>query len=173
MASQGRARHEPADAAPAEEGALESAARAIVYRQLALRARSRAQLLRKLAERGIPEGIAATVLDRFEAAGLVDDAAYAEAAVRSRRDQRGLSRRGLAQTLRADGVDAEVAEAALAGVSRDDELRTAVELARKKAATTRGLDRLVRERRIAGMLGRKGYGGDVVLAATRQALAEE
>ena len=164
---------EPAEAAPTEAAGIEAKARAIVYRQLALRARSRAQLEAKLSERGIPDEVARGVLDRFEDAGLVDDAAYAEAAVRSRRAQRGLSRRALALALRSDGVGGEVAEEALAGITREDELTAALALARRKAASTSGLDRVVRERRIAGMLGRKGYPADVVVTAMRQALEEE
>lgn len=156
--------------APAEAGKLETMARDVIYRQLAMRARSRAQLAKKLADRGIPEDIASRTLAKFEAAGLVDDAAYADAVVRGRRHR--LSRRALAHELRADGVAGAVAEAALAEVTRDDERETAQALADAKARKTVGLERTVRERRIAGMLARRGYSADIVLAATRQALQE-
>lgn len=148
-----------------------AAARAIVLRQLTVMARSREQLRVKLRSAGVAADIAEGVLDRFEAVGLVDDAAYAESLVRTRREQRGLSRRGLARELRAKGVDDETAAGALEGVSDEDEVATALALARRKAESTRGLGRDVRQRRIAGMLGRKGYPSDVVMKVTRLVLA--
>lgn len=153
------------------QGQLE-AARAIVLRQLTAMPRSRQQLRVTLAAKGIADEVATAVLDRFEAVGLVDDAAYAGALVRSKREQRGLSRRALAHEMRVRGVDDATAAGALAGVSEEDEYATAVDLARRKAHGTRGLDRQVRERRIGAMLARKGYSADVVLRATRTALAE-
>lgn len=159
--------------APADTAAQEAQARDLVLRQLAIMARSRDQLRRKLLDRGVTADVATTVLDRFEAVGLVDDAGYAEMFVRTRREQRGLSRRALAREMRTRGVDPETAATALEGVTREDEESTALALARKKAAATRDLDRSVRERRIAAMLGRKGYPAEVVLKVTRRALTDE
>ncbi|MGM0385221.1 MAG: regulatory protein RecX [Actinomycetota bacterium] len=164
---------EPAGARPADPATQEAKARSIVLRQLGTRARTREQLWTRLLDRGIPESVARRVLDRFEEVGLVDDSAYAEMLVRTRREQRGLSRRALAREMRTHGVDEEIAAAALEDVSREDEEATALVLAGKKAASTRGLERSVRERRIAAMLGRKGYGVEVVVRVTRRALDEE
>jgi len=151
----------------------EAIAREIVLRQLTVTDRSREQLRAKLAARGVPDDVAVAVLDRFEAAGLVDDARYAEVLVRTGREQRGLSRRALAHELRTRGVDESVAAVALASVTAEDEHATALELARRKARATRGLDPRVRERRIAAMLSRKGYPVEVVVRATRAALEGE
>ena len=57
-------------------------ARAIVLRQLTASPKSRLQLERKLAERNVPEDVAAAVLDRFEEVRLVDDAEFADMWVR-------------------------------------------------------------------------------------------
>ncbi|MEE2521833.1 regulatory protein RecX [Pseudarthrobacter sp. J75] len=136
-------------------------ARNIVLRQLTASAKSRLQLSRKLAERGIPEDVAESVLDRFEEVHLVDDSEFAEAWVRSRAASRKLAKGALRRELSDKGITAEQAEAALEQLSDEDEEAAARELVRKKL---RGkplpVDRAEREkvtRRLAGMLARKGY----------------
>ncbi|MDO5495829.1 MAG: regulatory protein RecX [bacterium] len=158
---------------PASEEEQERAAREIVLRQLAMMARSREQLREKILARGVSEPVAERVLDRFTEVGLVDDAAFAESLVRTQRESRGLSRRGLAAELTKRGVDREVLAEAVAAVGDEDEYETALRLARKRASATAGLERPVRERRIAGMLARKGYGASVAYRAVREALEEE
>ncbi|MGH3973165.1 MAG: regulatory protein RecX, partial [Pseudonocardiaceae bacterium] len=92
-----------ADATP--EADPESVARGLVLRKLTAAPRTRAQLADDLAGRGVPDGVAHRVLDRFTEVGLVDDAAFAESWVRSRHLGRGLSRRALSHELRTKGVD--------------------------------------------------------------------
>lgn len=147
--------------------------REIVLRQLSMMSRSREQLRTKLLDKGVSEDVAARILDRFESVGLVDDAAYADAVVRTQRESRGLSRRGLAAELKKRGVDGETAAAAVGAVGAAEEYSTALQLALKKARSTQGMERAVRERRIAGMLARKGYGAAVSYRAMREALAAD
>lgn len=158
---------------PASPEEQERAARDVVLRQLTMMARSREQLREKILARGIAEEVAEQVLDRFTEVGLVDDAAFAETLVRTQRESRGLSRRGLAAELRKRGVEGDVAAEALSEIGDEEEFETALRLAQKRAAATSGLDRKVRERRIAGMLARKGYGASVAYRAVREALAAE
>ncbi|WP_233571829.1 regulatory protein RecX [Cellulomonas triticagri] len=148
-------------------------ARTVALRLLTGAPRSRAQLAEAMARRDVPEDVADRVLDRFTEVGLVDDAAYAEILVRSRHEERGLSRRALAQELRRKGVDDVVAAEALEQVDDDDEESAARALARKKLRATRGLDREVRLRRAYGALGRRGYGGSLVSRVVREELAAE
>jgi regulatory protein len=176
----GRGRRAPADEPPEDGPAAvgaepdhESVARAILLRQLTAAPRSRQQLAEALARRDVPEDVADRVLDRFTEVGLVDDAAYAEVLVRSRHAERGLSRRALALELRRRGVDDGVAQEALAQVDDDDEEHAARALARKKLASTRGLDRETRMRRVYGALGRRGYGGSLVARVVREELDAE
>jgi regulatory protein len=151
----------------------EQVARSVALRLLTGAPRSRAQLAEAMAKRDVPEEVADRVLDRFTEVGLVDDAAYAEILVRSRHSERGLSRRALSLELRRRGVDDETAQQALAQVDDDDEEQAARALARKKLASTRGLDREVRLRRAYGALGRRGYGGSLVSRVVREELAAE
>lgn len=151
----------------------ESVARSIVLRLLTGSAKSRAQLAEALARKDVPEAVAERVLDRFTEVGLVDDAAYAQALVRTRHAERGLSRQAVAQELRRRGVgDADAAEA-LAQIDDDDEEEAARALARRKLRATRGLDRDVRLRRTFAALGRRGYGAELLSRVVRAELAAE
>lgn len=160
-----------ADSAP--DADPESVARAIALRRLTMAPRSRAQLADALARREVPLDVAGTVLDRFEDVGLVDDAGFAEAWVRSRHAGRGLARRALAAELRDRRVDKEVVDDALAGLDSDDERAMAFALVRRRLGSTRGVEPTRRAKRLVGMLARKGYPAGMAYAVVRQALAEE
>ncbi len=134
-----------------------TAARNIVLRRLTRAPQSRAQLADVLAERGIPDAIAAQVLDRMTEVGLINDAEYAAMYVRSRRASRGLAPRVLAQELRQKGIADELIAAELGEISADDDRALALALVAKKLGATAGLDPQARTRRLAGMLLRKGF----------------
>lgn len=161
------------DPQEAPEADPESVARTICLNQLTAAPRTRAQLATTLAKRGVPDQVAARVLDRFTEVGLIDDAAYAAAWVESRQAGRGLARRALAQELRTKGVAPEVAAQALESVSAEDELAAAEQLVRRKLAATRGLPTDARVRRLAGMLARKGYSAGLAYTVVREALSAE
>ena len=148
----------------------DAVARAIVLRQLSLAPRSRAQLERKLRQRGCADDVAQRVLDRLGEVGLVDDEAYAEMLVRSRRAGKGLARTALAHELRRHGIDDEVAHAALAEVGGTDERARAEELVAKRLRSMHGLAPDVQARRLAGLLARKGYAGEVAWPVIRDAV---
>ncbi|HEX8489235.1 MAG TPA: regulatory protein RecX [Propionibacteriaceae bacterium] len=146
----------------------ESVARTIVLRKLAAQARTRAELSKALSSRQVPEEAAEAVLDRMEEVGLVDDAEFARDWVRSRQQRRHLSRTVLRRELSGKGVDRDQIDAALEQVDAGDELRAARSLAAKKERSTAGLEPEVRRRRLAGMLGRRGFSPGVI----SQVLAE-
>jgi regulatory protein len=145
-------------------------ARAIVLRQLGMAPRSRAQLEKKLRERGCDDDVARRVLDRMTEVGLVDDEAYAEMLVRSKQASRGLARRALAHELRKHGINEDLAEEALGEVGSAQERAKAEELVAKKLRTMHGLPADVQARRLAGMLARKGYPGDIAWPVVRDAV---
>ncbi|MFS0693471.1 recombination regulator RecX [Streptomyces nitrosporeus] len=148
-------------------------ARAICLRLLTGTPRTRKQLADALRKREIPDEAAEEVLSRFEAVGLIDDAAFADAWVESRHHGRGLARRALARELRTKGVDPAVVDEAVGQLDPEREEETARELVARKLRSTRGLERDKRLRRLAGMLARKGYGEGMALRVVRQALEEE
>ncbi len=148
----------------------ETVARGICLRALTGTAKTRKQLAELLAKKDVPVDAANAVLDRFTEVGLIDDAAFAAAWVTSRQSGRGLARRALASELRAKGVDGEVAAAAVAEVDPQDEWDSARRLVERKVPSMRRLDRVTAERRLMGMLARKGYGGGLAGYVVREAL---
>ena len=149
----------------------EARARGLVLDSLSRSARTRGQLTDLLARKEVPEEIAESVLDRFTELGLVDDAAYAEAFTRSRHEHKGLGSRAIAFELRRRSVPDELVQEAVSVLDSEQERKTAFRLARERQARMAGLPREVQARRLAGFLARKGYGGDVVGGAVREALA--
>ncbi|MEA2481120.1 MAG: regulatory protein [Thermoleophilaceae bacterium] len=142
-------------------------------RLLSTQPRTRAELAAALAKQNVPDEAAAAVLARFGEVGLIDDAAFARAWVETRHRGRGLARRALAQELRNRGVDAETAAAALGQVDGESEAAAARSLVDRKLASTRGLPTPARLRRLAAMLGRKGYPQGLALRVIRDAIAAE
>ncbi len=101
----------------------------------------------------------------------MDDAAYAEAFTRSRHEHKGLGSRAIAFELRRRSVPDEVVQDAVSVLDTEQEQRTASRLAGERQARMTSLPREVQARRLAGFLARKGYGGEVVGRAVREALA--
>jgi regulatory protein len=147
-------------------------ARAVCLRALTGAPKTRKQLADLLARRGVPEDAAVAVLDRFTEVGLIDDAAFARAWVSSRQSGRGLARRALGAELRAKGVDPEVAASALEEIDPQEEWDAARRLVARRLPSMSRLDRQTAERRLIGMLARKGYGGGLAGYVVREALDE-
>ena len=168
MTTEAPDRSDPADPDADPEGV----ARAIALRLLERQPRTRAELERAMARRGVPTDVAAAVLDRFTEVGLVDDEAFAQAWVESRHRGRGLAKRALSVELRRRGVDETVLREAVGAVSDEDERSAARTLAERKMRTMSGLPREVQMRRLVSMLGRKGFGGETAVAVVREVLAE-
>jgi len=146
-------------------------AREICLRQLAVRPRTRAELAAALGRKGIPDDVAATVLDRYDEVGIIDDQAFARAWVTSRHHGRGLARRALAGELKRKGVDPDSVREALTEVDDGDEEHTARELvARRLRVETKAAPDAV-FRRLVGMLARKGYAPGLAIKVVREALA--
>ncbi|MFF2488601.1 regulatory protein RecX [Microbacterium sp. NPDC058062] len=116
------------------------------------------------------EGVEA-ILDSFLERGYLDDARLAEQVVHAGVDRKGQGRQALSQSLAKRGIPRDIADAALAELP-DDDAERALEFARSKAGSMRGLERDVALRRLAGQLARRGYGGSAALNAARQALDE-
>ena len=106
----------------------------------------------------------------FVDVGLVDDASFAAALVQTRSTVAGRGRHRIRQNS-SQGVDREVAEAAMSDIDPDEELTAAIEVARKRARSLAGLEPHVVRRRLAGVLARRGFPGHVVSQALASALS--
>ncbi|MCL3776727.1 MULTISPECIES: regulatory protein RecX [unclassified Actinomyces] len=158
---------------PDEHQQQVEAARDLVLRRLDRSAAPRAALAQLLERKGTDLRVAEEVLDRLEAAGVVDDAAYAATLVRTRFAEKGAARRAIAQELRRKGVGEQDLAAALEQIDADDERSAALSLAARRLALTRSLAPEVRRRRVLAHLARKGYSMEVCAHALERALAQE
>lgn len=149
-----------------------TAARIICLRLLDSRARSRAELETALQAKGIPDDDARAVLDRYAEVGLIDDQELARAMVADRHRERGLGRRALLRELDRRGIDPQLSETAVAVIDRDAEHRRATELVRKRLPRVAGLPPATRDRRLLGLLLRKGYDSGLSYEVVRAECAD-
>lgn len=145
-------------------------ARLILLRQLTARPRTRAQLREALRKRNVPDDVAEQALDRFVEVGLIDDAAYAQAVVRSEAGSGGLSRRRVRQRLVQHGLDEELVARTVADIAEQDEDEAALEFARRKVVRWSDADPATRRRRLTGLLARRGYRSETVHRVVREVL---
>ena len=159
----------------AEETDPYTRAKTIVYNQLAYSAKTRGQLRKKLQAEGFDAELIEPLLDKFEAAKLIDDAEYAQTFVAQKSRTKKLSRAALRRELSERGVRGEEAENALAQRTDEQEREDAAELVRKKLRPGMDLsDRADKDRvtrRLLGMLARRGYSSSVSMSVIREELA--
>lgn len=159
----------------AEETDPYTRAKTIVYNQLAYSAKTRGQLRKKLQAEGFEAELIEPLLDKFEAAKLIDDAEYAQTFVAQKSRTKKLSRAALRRELAERGVRGEEAENALAQRTDEQEREDAAELVRKKLRLGMDLsDRAEKDRvtrRLLGMLARRGYSSSVSMSVIREELA--
>ena len=159
----------------AEETDPYTRAKTIVYNQLAYSAKTRGQLRKKLQAEGFDAELIEPLLDKFEAAKLIDDAEYAQTFVAQKSRTKKLSRAALRRELSERGVRGEEAENALAQRTDEQEREDAAELVRKKLRPGMDLsDRAEKDRvtrRLLGMLARRGYPSSMSMSVIREALA--
>jgi len=164
---------DPGAALSEEERAEEAQAKNICLRLLADSARPRANLAQKLAQRGIGPATIERVLDRFTEVGLIDDQAYAEAYVRTKHQERSLSRRALTSELRRKGVDDSVVAAAAEQVDPEAEEVAALRLVTKRAPAASAAGPEAARRRLLALLDRRGYPADVSIRVVETVLARQ
>ena len=142
--------------------------RADAYRLLGHRARSKAELTRRLIDKDHDEAAIAGIVAALEADGLLDDAEFARRYVADKRTLGGWGsgriRRGLLQL----GVAPEVIDAQLGVTAGDDadELERALAALRRRGAPSPPLD--AARRKAYQALLRRGFSGSVAYAAVRR-----
>jgi regulatory protein len=140
-------------------------------RLLSRRRRSAEELRTGLRSDGFSPTVVEEAMTRLVELRLVDDDAFARAWV-DERAARGRSPSLLVRELEGRGVDRGVAEAAVAAEGMD-EVAQARRLAGQWLGRVSGLPLERQARRIAGMLGRRGFDADVVEEAVRSVLPPE
>lgn len=145
-----------------------------VYEQaltlLGFRARSVAELRRKLLQKGAPADEVERVLERLRDQKLLDDAEFARQFARNRLLGPGASRFRIVQELARRGVSRDLAERAIDDLRQDDGIDPADAIhrvARKKWASLARVDDFTRRRRTYAFLARRGFSPDEIAAAMR------
>ena len=139
---------------------------------LAVHARSRRELERRLVQAGFGAEEVAGELDRLELVGLVDDEAFARQVAEQGFRSRKQGRRVVAGALAAKGVAPSVAAAVIGELAGDEDARAA-ELAGVRAPRLAALPPDKAFQRLYGFLVRRGHAHDVARRAARHALAIE
>ncbi len=138
----------------------------LVFRHLARRERSVAEVRRHLEDRQVdPAAIEAAIAEVAEQ-GYLDDAGFARRFAEDRRTLDGWGAERIARRLTEAGVAREHVEAALAGHDAQDELEAAIALLRRRVPTPPANDR--ERQRALGFLVRRGYALEVAHDAVRR-----
>lgn len=138
---------------------------------LAYRPRTEGEIRRKLHQGKYADATIEQVIARLRDWRYVDDEEFARRWIENRSAHRPRGSRRLAQELKAKGIDPGIMHDALENADLD-ESADALTIARQRWRQLHDLEPAVRERRLTGFLGRRGYGFDVI-RATLDALREE
>lgn len=153
-------------------------AREAAFNLLSYRARTEAELRRRLLRKEFPEDVVAEIAADLADKGLVDDAAFAATFLRDRVRHRPRGRMRLVQELRARGVPAETAGAATAELFEGDDAVSEPALAAtaarawlrkngRPAAPDDDADAFWdARRRLYAYLARRGFAADAIRQAT-------
>ena len=141
-------------------------------RLLAVRPRSRSELVHRLTRAGIEATAVGQALSDLERVGLVDDERFAEEFAAHRLEGRKEGVRAARAALRAKGLATDVVERALQGAEEDEEER-AGSLAAVRARRLTGEPPERALSRLTGFLQRRGYGYAVASRAARRALSAD
>lgn len=139
---------------------------------LAVKSRSARELTIALRRRQYDSRDAEQAVAKLIELGLVDDARYANAVANQKASQ-GTTRRHLTRVLRQRGVSSELADRAIRDAFPEgsvDEKERAIEVARRRMRSLKGLDPAVAKRRLYAFLVRRGYEPATCTAAVRVAL---
>jgi regulatory protein len=158
--------------------AARAKARMYAINALSSRAMTGRTLSVKLRQRGLPETDAKRIVTDLTALGLINDAVLARTMTESQLRRKPAGKSLLINKLRAKGVEQAIAKTAVERVLKEtdhDPRAGALDLAKKKVrvlARVHAKDPKAAQRRLYGMLARRGFDAETCAWATRQALGE-
>jgi len=127
------------------------------YTIISIRMNSEAEIYRKLSEK-FSKSAVSRVIRRLKELKYLDDKAFAESWVESRKSSRGRFR--LKQELMQKKVNEEIIEQALSGCTEENEVESARNIVMKKHLSD--LDRDIRSKKICSLLSSRGYSYSVI-----------
>lgn len=147
----------------------EDIAQEAATRLLAVRERSKGELISRLQQRGVKPAKAERIVADLARKGDVDDARFAGLVARSIIRRKPAGARLIRAKLREKRVDRETADRAAAdALAGRDALTDALALARARLRTMpASLDSQAKARRLLGLLARRGFDTDTAMRAVR------
>ena len=133
------------------------------FRLLAVRARSKKEIITRLAQAGFSERVISTVVEDLESHKFINDAEFATMFARSRMITRPVGVFVLRLELQQKGLTEEDIENGIEAAYKDiDEKSVAWELAKKRKKVVRKLEETKAKKRVSDFLLRRGFGWDIV-----------
>ena len=139
-------------------------AKELAIRYIEYRPRSLAETRQHLQKKEYPEAVVEQVLERLQAVGLLDDAAFARYWVDQRETFKPRSKIALQQELRQKGLERTLIDEVTAEL---DEFAAAQQAAEPKARRWSNLPEQQFRQKLGGFLQRRGFGYDVVREVTK------
>ena len=135
---------------------------------LALRARSIAELRRKLIQKGEPAAEVDAAIERLKSQRFLDDAQFARQFARAKVVGAGASRRRIAMELARKGIDRHTADAAIDDLAESEGIDVSASIhrvAEKRWRALAKLDEVTATRRLYAFLARRGFNPDEIRSA--------
>ncbi|MBC7835709.1 MAG: RecX family transcriptional regulator [Phycisphaerales bacterium] len=156
----------------AAQAALFSKSMLYAKRALTSRRLTRSQLLTRLTKRGLSRPWCERIAAEMERIGLIDDAALGDDLAQTIARRKPAGPRYIQAKLRARGLNSKDATASAARATESvDLLEQATQLATRRARSLAKLERAVAQRRLYGVLARRGFDADICIEAVKRALS--
>ena len=144
-------------------------ARAHGIRLLKFRPRSEVELRQRLLRKGFSQAVVDPLIEEFRRKGFLNDAKFAQYFATQQMTAKPSGRRALLMSLKAKGVDPQLATQAVEMASGGrDELEVAREVALARFSHLQGVAPEAAKRRLFGFLSRRGFSSDVIYQVVRE-----
>ncbi len=129
------------------------------------RPRSKKEMLDRLSQKGFNEDQINNTLKFLENAGLMNDELLSRELLRSAAERKLLGRKGIEMFLLKRGIERELISKTITGYSREMEKKAASKLVEKKLKILKHYSKNIVNRRLCGMLRRRGFSADIIYKA--------
>ncbi len=145
-------------------------AKAYALKLLSYRARSKKEMIERLAGKGFEASRIDVTLKLLEDAGLINDKLLASDLLHYSAERKYLGKRGIRMYLTKRGIDKELTDKTLSAHTAEMEEKAAIEFVERRLRTLRSYPENVIKQRLWGMLQRRGFSFDVIKKAVGSVL---
>lgn len=142
-------------------------AREAVLRLFRYRPRSEKEIVEKLGKKGFSGTVIRETVEYFKKLEMIDDRLFARGWIRGRLNK-PLGMRRIEQELRQKGIEKETIETERRNITGYDEADTVRDLARRRLARYKNIDRLKAKQRLYAYLARRGFSSGAIAKALKE-----